>query len=147
MWQSLVEALGLPSEPLAIDSLRKRKKIARLGWHTLSVAIRYTTQEKTAAILRRYHLFPREMKSKKRAQKFHTDDVLVPRSGKFLWLNEPNFQPITSTSQIWVVTHHQYGISALVSRTSFCGETSGGVAECKLFSQAYDVHVWSSQVT
>ena len=50
MWQSLVEALGLPSEPLAIDSLRKRKKIARNGWHTLSVAIRYTTQEKTAAI-------------------------------------------------------------------------------------------------
>ena len=91
--------------------------------------------------MRRYHLFPREMKSKKRAQKFHTDDVLVPRSGKFLLLNEPNFQPITSTSQIWVVTHHQYGISALASRTSFCGETSGGVAECKLFSQAYDVHV------
>ena len=26
------------------------------------------------------------------------------------------FQPITSTTQIWVVTRHQYGISALVWR-------------------------------
>ena len=68
----------------AIDSLRKRKKIARHGLHTLSVATRYTTQEKTAAIFRRYHLFPHEMTSKKRAQKFHTDNVSVPRSGKFL---------------------------------------------------------------
>ena len=30
------------------------------------------------------------------------------------------------TTQIWVVTRHQYRISALVSQTSFCGETSGG---------------------
>ena len=44
-------------------------------------------------------------------------------------------QPIRSTSQIWVVTRHQYGISALVSRTSFGGETSGSVAKCWLFSQ------------
>ena len=42
-------------------------------------------------------------------------------------------QPIRSTTQIWVVTRHQYGISALVSQTSFRGETSGGVAECRLF--------------
>ena len=45
-------------------------------------------------------------------------------------------QPIRSTSQIWVVTRHQYGISALVSQTSFGGETSGSVAKCRLFSQA-----------
>ena len=31
--------------------------------------------------------------------------------------------PIRSTNQIWVVTRHQYGISALVSQTSFRGET------------------------
>ena len=31
---------------------------------------------------------------------------------------------------------HQYGISALVSHTSFGGETSGSVAKCRLFSQA-----------
>ena len=45
-------------------------------------------------------------------------------------------QPIRRTIQIWVVTRHQYGISALVSQTSFCRETSGGVARCRLFSQA-----------
>ena len=41
------------------------------------------------------------------------------------------FQPIRSTTQIWVVTRHQYGISALVYQTSFGGETSGSVAEYK----------------
>ena len=40
------------------------------------------------------------------------------------------------TIQIWVVTRHQYGISAPVSQTSFRGETFGGVATCRLFSQA-----------
>ena len=45
-------------------------------------------------------------------------------------------QPIRSTTQIWVVTRHQYGISALVSRMSFGGETNGSVAKCWLFSQA-----------
>ena len=34
------------------------------------------------------------------------------------------------------MTRHQYGISALVSQTSFGGKTSGGVARCRLFSQA-----------
>ena len=42
-------------------------------------------------------------------------------------------QPFKSTTQIWVVTCHQYGISALVSQMSFRGETSGGVAKCRLF--------------
>ena len=45
-------------------------------------------------------------------------------------------RPIRRTTQIWVVTRHQYGISALVSQTSFGGETSGSVAKCRLFSQA-----------
>ena len=35
----------------------------------------------------------------------------------------------------YIVTRHQYGISALVSQTSFRGETSGGIAKCRLFSQ------------
>ena len=43
-------------------------------------------------------------------------------------------QPIRSTTRIWVVTRHQYGISLLVSRTSFGGETSGSAAKCRLFS-------------
>ena len=38
------------------------------------------------------------------------------------------------TTQIRVVTRHQYGISALVSQTSFGGETSSSVAKCRLFN-------------
>ena len=58
------------------------------------------------------------------------------------WLNQISHaaRPIRSTTQIWVVTRHQYGISVLVSQTSFCGETSGAVANCRLFSQASDLH-------
>ena len=44
-------------------------------------------------------------------------------------------QPIRCTSQIWAVIRHLYGISKLVSQTSFRGETSGGVKKCRLFSQ------------
>ena len=58
------------------------------------------------------------------------------------WLNQISHaaRPIRSTStQTWVVTRHPYGISALVSRTSFAGETSGGVSKCRLFSQATPV--------
>ena len=43
-------------------------------------------------------------------------------------------QPIRSTCQIWVVTRRQYGISALVSQTSFAGETSGSVAKMSAVS-------------
>ena len=54
------------------------------------------------------------------------------------WLNQISHaaRSIRSTTQIWVVTRHQYGISALVSQTSSGGETSGSVAKCRLFSQA-----------
>ena len=45
-------------------------------------------------------------------------------------------RPIRITTQIWVVTRHQYGISALVCQTSFGRKTSGSVAKCRLFSQA-----------
>ena len=59
------------------------------------------------------------------------------------WLNQISHaaRPIRSTAQIWVVTRHQYGISALVSQTSFGGETSGSVAKCRPFSQAKFVPV------
>ena len=54
------------------------------------------------------------------------------------WLHQISHAalPIRSTTQFSVVTHHQYGISALVSQTSFGTETSGSVAKCRLFSQA-----------
>ena len=67
------------------------------------------------------------------------------------WLNQISHaaRPIRSTTQIWVVTRHQYGISALVSQTSFGGETSGSVAKCRLFSQAKEptvFQVWENRL-
>ena len=53
------------------------------------------------------------------------------------WLKQ-NFhptRPIRTTTRIWVMLRHQYGISAVVVKTSFRGETSGCVVKCKLFSQ------------
>ena len=62
----------------------------------------------------------------------------------FDWLKQISHaaRPIRNTSQIWVVTRHQYGISAFISQTSFRGETSGGVAKCRLFSPA----TWNNKI-
>ena len=40
------------------------------------------------------------------------------------WLNQISHaaRPIRSTTQIWVVTRHQYGISVLISQTLFSGK-------------------------
>ena len=48
------------------------------------------------------------------------------------WLNQISHvaRTIRSTTQIWVVTCHQYGISALVSQASFGGKTSGSIPKC-----------------
>ena len=66
----------------------------------------------------------------------HYPDLRSPSD----WLNQISHgaRPIRSTTQIWVVTRHE--ISALVSQTSFGGETSGTVAKCRLFFQ---VSFWS----
>ena len=52
------------------------------------------------------------------------------------WLKQISYaaRPIRSSSQIWVVTRHQYWIPALVSQTTFRGETKGGVAKFQLNS-------------
>ena len=87
----------------------------------------------------RYHWFSRQMTSEKRAPKFRTDDASLPRSGQCLWLvlprgkfdstNQKHYPDLGSdASSVWN--------SALVSQTSFGGETSGSVAKCLLFSQA-----------
>ena len=57
---------------------------------------------------------------KERAKKFHTDDVLPPRSASDWSCREKNLlQPIRSTTQIWVVNRHQDEISAPVAQISF----------------------------
>ena len=95
--------------------------------------------EKTADIWHRCHWFPRQMTSEKQGQKFHTNDVSLPDWSCHM---KNLIQPIRSTTQIWVVTHHHYGISALVYQTSFGGETSGSIAKCLLFSQANLILLW-----
>ena len=46
-------------------------------------------------------------------------------------------RPNRSTTLICVVSRHQYGIP----QTSFPGETCGGVAKCRLFSQAKNLRL------
>ena len=43
---------------------------------------------------------------------------------------------IRNITQIEVVTRHQYGISTPVPQTLFCGESTGGVGQCRLLSKA-----------
>ena len=79
------------------------------------------------------------MTSGKRAQKFPIDGVSPPTSGSTSdWSCSVGnlIQPFRTTTQILAATRHQYGISVLVSQTSFGGETSGSIAKCRLFSQA-----------
>ena len=45
-------------------------------------------------------------------------------------------QLIRSATQIWVVMHHRYGISVLVSKTSFCRKIRGASQNVNIFSQA-----------
>ena len=44
-------------------------------------------------------------------------------------------QPVRSTSQMMVVTHHEYGVSVLVLQTLLHQVTSSGIAKCQLFSK------------
>ena len=88
--------------------------------------------------------FPRKMMSEKQ----HRNSILMTRHYSDLgsasdWLKQISHaaQPIRSTTQIWGEMRHQYGISALVSQTSFRGQISGGVAKCRLFSQGRNLTV------
>ena len=56
----------------------------------------------------------------------------MPR-GNFLSINQKHYQDLGSA-------RHQYGISALVTQTSFFKGSSGDLAKRRLFSQA-TVHV------
>ena len=83
------------------------------------------------------------------ADLFRRPSVLIETPGTIILMTchyldlgsavEANFSSgtikIRGTTQIWVVTRHQYGISELASQTSFRGETRGDVAKCRLFSE------------
>ena len=77
--------------------------------------------------------------------------------GNFLSTNQKHYQDLGSA-------RHQYGISALITQTSFCEGSSGDLAKRRLFSQATngivaitlnsfllpitkDVHVYTTEST
>ena len=64
--------------------------------------------------------------ARRTTEKRETARSLVP-PGKLI-------QPIRSTTQVWVISMEF--LRSIASQTSFGWETSGGVAQCRLFSQA-----------
>ena len=78
--------------------------------------------------------FPAKWSTKWRRRNEHRNSILMTCHYPDLGRASLAVRPIRSTTRIWVVTRHQYGISASV-RQSFCGEIFG-VAKWRLFSQA-----------
>ena len=83
--------------------------------------------KKEPTFSRRNQWFSSKMTSAEWAQKSHNRWW---RATTHIWV------VLLIGSQIWVVTRHQYGIFALVSQTSFRGQSSGVVAKFQLYSQA-----------
>ena len=67
------------------------------------------------------------MESEKQVQKFHTDDVSLPRSGLDLGSASDCLKQIFS--QLEPLPCHQQGISALGPQTLFRGETRGAIGK------------------
>ena len=68
-----------------------------------------------------------DLPAKRRLRNKRRNSILMTRhrsdlGGASDWLKQifHAARPIRSSTQLWVVTRHQYGISALVSQTSFC---------------------------
>ena len=79
--------------------------------------LEYSKPEKTADILRRHHCFPRKMTSEEQVA---ASDWLKPISLAA--------RPVGSTSQLWVVTCHQYEFLRSFLRRNFEGKPM--VASC-----------------
>ena len=88
--------------------------------------------EKTADISRRHHWFPAKWRLRNERRNSILRTRYYPDLGRAsdrLKQISNVARPITSTTaQIWVVTRHQYGISALVSQTSFPGDLKAVLA-------------------
>ena len=121
-----------------ISSLMTHWGLILLSYPTQKYTIRHTLVDELLS-LRKQPTF-RDATSgfpaKRRLRNEHRNSILMTIGWSKFSLTA---QPIRSTTQIWVVTRHQYGISARISsRASFRGETSG-VAKCRLFSQANEL--------
>ena len=76
------------------------------------------------------------MTSDGRAQKFHTDDVLLLRSWWCLWLVWSREKFASTNQKHWVVTRAAWNLYTLSSHL-ISRETSGDVSKGRLFSQGY----------
>ena len=87
--------------------------------------------EKTADIWRRYHWFPRQMTSEKRALKFHTDDASLPRSGlcSSFWLILPRGK-FASTNQATVYGEEKKNGTIYLPFLFFFTDCIGGFCGC-----------------
>ena len=124
---------GFSAKPLRKKHISLPKCLLR-PWSGRTVLTFGKHPKKTANISRRNHWFPREMTSEERVQKFHTDAYPDLACASYLsskWDICYNAKRCRYPSV--EVTRHQYGFSALVSQTSFRGETSGGVANVSCF--------------
>ena len=118
--------------------IQERKKFGPLGWN-IKVRVK---QVNYFSWRHDIHLTLPTLWQSERARNLHDrkgNRKLVKLVGIFFqsfWLVGIFFQPIRSTTKVWVVTRHQYGISALVTQTSFCEGSSGDLVKRRLFSQA-----------
>ena len=83
--------------------------------------------------------FPAKWRLRNKRKKFHTDDATLLSSIKCFWLVEDNF-PHCMTNQKHYPNQGRVASSVWNFRARFCqtsipGETSAGVAECRLFPQ------------
>ena len=85
----------------------KMKVSPNMKWTGTTKTVKLCSPEKTTVISSRHRRFPREMAFEKRARKFRADDWSLRRSRWYFRL----VAAIRSTTQIWVVTRHQYRIS------------------------------------
>ena len=106
-------------------------------WFVRKVSLLYANLRKQPTFRDATTGFP----AKWRLRNKRRNSILMTRhypASDWSYTEENLFQPIRSTTQIWIVTRHQYGISELVSQTSFRGGNplSDGAVKCQLFSQA-----------
>jgi len=115
-------------------SLRKQPTFHQVA--TWALAKRHLSNERRKSILMTWHYPDLGSASDWLEFSFNQSEALPDLGSVTSSVWNFCFQPIRSTTKIWVVSHHQYGISALVTQTSFCEGSSGDLVKRQLFSQA-----------
>ena len=87
----------------------------------------FSWPEKLADVSHRHHWFPREMTSSNDCRNSILMTYHYPDLGICYWSRQISLArwPFRRTTQIWVVTHHQYRISAVAAQIPFRGKIIG----------------------